>query len=274
MTTVSVIIPTYNDAAYLADGIASVRRAAENAALEILVIDDGSTDPAAIDELERVARENSDVRVITKQNAGLAAARNTGLEIASGEFIQFLDADDLLVAGKIDQQVGLLSGKSLDVAVGAYVIGNESLTEWWEPEVSMFPREFTPAEFVRAWELSLSIPIHAGLFRAAALHGLRFDTALVGKEDWVFWTQLASRSRRVAFCPESPCVIYRHRETSMSRDRRLMAGAWLTAFRQLHWVWGDMDGAEVKHVLQNFWGRYHLGTRMEIASSYNPSGAA
>lgn len=268
MEMVSVIIPTYNDAAYLPDGIASLRRSAADTPLEILIVDDGSDCPASIDELARVSRENPDVRVITKQNEGLAAARNTGLAAASGKFIQFLDADDLLISGKIDQQALLLRKEGLDVVVGAYVIGNESLTEWWYPEVPMFPREFTPAEFVRAWEISLSIPIHAALFRHEALRGMLFDTSLVGKEDWVFWTQLASRSPRVAFYPESPCVVYRHRETSMSRDRRLMATAWITAFRHLQWVWNEMEEAEIKRILQSFWVRYHLGAQIEVPSSF------
>src|ERR1017187_10588057 len=86
---VSVIIPAYNAAHFLPNAVASVRRQSYEP-LEILIVDDGSRDDCA-----RVAAELGEtVRYVRQEQAGPAAARNRGLELAQGEFIGFLDADD------------------------------------------------------------------------------------------------------------------------------------------------------------------------------------
>lgn len=96
---VSVIIPVYNGAAYLMEAIESVRRQ-RRALLEIVVVDDGSTDESA-----RLAESSSDVKLIRKNRQGVAAARNAGIEAASGEYLAFLDADDLWPEGKLLAQL-------------------------------------------------------------------------------------------------------------------------------------------------------------------------
>src|SRR5689334_10446763 len=89
--SVTVIIPTFNHAHYLADAIASVV-AQTHPADEIIVVDDGSTDdPAAV-----VARFNG-VRLIRQNNRGLSAARNMGLHSSTTSYVVFLDADDRLL---------------------------------------------------------------------------------------------------------------------------------------------------------------------------------
>jgi len=257
-TIVSAIIPTFNDARYLAEAVASLRRAARTVALEVLIIDDGTTDPGSLKELSRIAERDCDVQLIKKQNGGLAAARNTGLDRATGQFIQFLDADDVLIEGKIDHQVEVLESGSHDAAIGAYIFGNAELSDWWHPVEDMFPAEFTPEEFVRSWEVTLSIPIHTALFRAQALSDLRFDATLPAKEDWVFWARFAASDPHVVFAPQQPCVVYRHRDSSMTGDRRGMAAAWLLAFKRLQWVWEPFGDAEVRQILELFWDRYDL----------------
>jgi glycosyltransferase involved in cell wall biosynthesis len=102
--TVSVIIPAYNAAAYVLDAIDSVL-AQNHAPIEILLIDDGSTDATA----ELVENKRPQVRVIRQANAGVAEARNAGLRCAGGDFICFLDADDGWYPGKIVAQLNLLA---------------------------------------------------------------------------------------------------------------------------------------------------------------------
>ncbi|THF63651.1 glycosyltransferase family 2 protein [Pseudothauera nasutitermitis] len=100
---VSVVIPAYNAADYVLEAIASVR-AQDYAALEIVLVDDGSQDGTA--ELVRAAAP--EVRIVRQDNAGVAAARNTGLRAARGELICFLDADDGWFPGKLAAQVAYL----------------------------------------------------------------------------------------------------------------------------------------------------------------------
>lgn len=93
---VSVIIPAYNQAQYLRQAIDSALEQGD-ISLEVIVIDDGSQDetPEVLKEYE------GKIRVLRKDNQGVARARNSGLEIAKGEFISFLDADDIWLPGHL-----------------------------------------------------------------------------------------------------------------------------------------------------------------------------
>ncbi|HMR66092.1 MAG TPA: glycosyltransferase family A protein [Anaerolineae bacterium] len=100
---ISVIIPVYNAARFLADAVASIR-AQQYAPLEIIIVDDGSTDGTAA-----TARSlGEDIRYLYQPNAGPAAARNRGLELARGEIIAFQDADDIWSDHKLATQLALL----------------------------------------------------------------------------------------------------------------------------------------------------------------------
>lgn len=109
---VSIIIPVFNSGAYLAETISSAL-AQTWPEKEIIVVDDGSTD-----ESLNIARsfKDSSIRIFEQENRGASAARNNGLLKARGEYIQFLDADDLLGPDKIELQMRLLRGKNSAIA--------------------------------------------------------------------------------------------------------------------------------------------------------------
>lgn len=118
---VSIIIPVYNAEKYVADCVSSaINQTWPNK--EIIIVDDGSTDNSL-----KIARqyECGWIRVLTQENRGAGAARNTGLKNASGEFIQFLDADDILSPDKIKQQVNVLSHNTDKIAVCSTVHFND-----------------------------------------------------------------------------------------------------------------------------------------------------
>jgi glycosyltransferase involved in cell wall biosynthesis len=102
LPTVSVIVPTYNRADRLKDTVASILAQTVRPA-EVLIVDDGSTDDTA-----RVCRDvPSPVRYLYRENGGSAAARNTGMRAARGEYIAFLDADDVWEPTKLEVQLAL-----------------------------------------------------------------------------------------------------------------------------------------------------------------------
>jgi len=104
---VSVVIPAYNAAATIDETLVSVR-AQTHTNLEIIVVDDGSTDgTAAI--VERHAADDRRITLLRKANAGVAAARNHGWARAAADLIAFLDADDLFAPTKIEKQVAALA---------------------------------------------------------------------------------------------------------------------------------------------------------------------
>ena len=103
---VSVVIPAYNAASTLDETLRSVRSQTHQS-LEIIIVNDGSTDETGT-IAKRHAAEDKRVRIITQENAGLAAARNKGWGQARSNFIAFLDADDLWAPTKITQQIQAL----------------------------------------------------------------------------------------------------------------------------------------------------------------------
>ena len=92
--TISVVIPVYNDALYLEESIESVYAQTDNE-IEVIAVDDGSTDNS-LTVLKTIQNEHPSLIVITQENGGPGAARNRGLQEATGEFIYFLDGDDII----------------------------------------------------------------------------------------------------------------------------------------------------------------------------------
>lgn len=112
---VTVVIPVYNVEPYLDRCVASVAGQTCEA-LEILLVDDGSTDgcPAMCDAW---ARKDSRIRVIHKQNAGLGMARNTGIENATGEYICFFDSDDYIAPDTVEKALNTAREHAAEVVV-------------------------------------------------------------------------------------------------------------------------------------------------------------
>ncbi len=117
---VSVITPVYNGERFLAAAIESLLEQ-DHRPIEIIVIDDGSTDASA-----QVARSFDDVVLLESVNGGAAAARNLGLTRATGSFLTFLDADDLMAPGRITAQLGYLRSHP---ATGCVLMHQELLVE-------------------------------------------------------------------------------------------------------------------------------------------------
>src|SRR5690606_10598745 len=117
---VSVIVPAFNAAGYIEDTCLSVL-AQTYTALELIVVDDGSTDATA-NIVAAIAESDRRVRLLRQQNSGVANARNAGIAAASGEFVAPLDADDIWDPRKIERQVRRLQEAGDDAGL-AYC--------WW-----------------------------------------------------------------------------------------------------------------------------------------------
>lgn len=122
MKTVSIIVPIYNVEDYLARCVDSII-IQTYPALEIILVDDGSPDGCGA-VCDKYAAQDERIRVIHKKNGGLSDARNAGLDIASGEFVFFVDSDDWIAPDTIEvlmshmeDSVDIVAGSSVDVAV-------------------------------------------------------------------------------------------------------------------------------------------------------------
>lgn len=243
--TVSVIIPYYNHGSFLHAAVQSALLAAADLTIEVLIVNDGSREPSAAGILRNAAALSSNVRVIAKPNGGLSSARNAGLDQARGEFIQFLDSDDVLYPGKLALQVRHLRGRpDLIGSITHYSLGDHWLANFDTSYDSIGRFPLTAHSFLFFWERGFSVPIHTALFRSEALAEQRFDTSVEGKEDWIFWaTLLTKHPQGLGYLPILGAV-YRMHDGGMTRSHDRMGASFLTAADVIESLWG--------HVFPNF----------------------
>lgn len=120
---ISVVVPVYNVEKYLRQCIDSIlSQTYKN--IELILVDDGSPDNcgAICDEYQK---KYNNIKVIHKENAGLGMARNSGLEIATGDFVYFLDSDDYIADDEIEKMYNAIVANGVDVAITGYTSVND-----------------------------------------------------------------------------------------------------------------------------------------------------
>ncbi len=204
---VSIIIPCYNARAYVVDAIASALKQSW-AEREIIVVDDGSTDGSA-EEIEQLFGER--VRLFRQNSAGAGAARNRALKEARGDFIQYLDADDLLDPRKIE----------LQLAVGLTI---PDAVTWchWQPfhhqvgdmpfRVESAELDMSPSEYLRLYlDDRSNIPHTCHLIpRAIAEQAGPWDERLTLNDDGEYAARVVNCAQRLIHVDEGPFYFYRH----------------------------------------------------------------
>ena len=143
MEKISVIIPVYNDEKYLAQCLDSVLKQTYSN-LEIILVDDGSTD-----SIPEVYEKYANIRILHKKNGGVGSSRNAVLEMATGEYILFVDDDDLLSETHIEELYNLLKKNDADIAVGNFnhFIEEKRAYGIWLKEDDYFEKTYTPEEW-------------------------------------------------------------------------------------------------------------------------------
>ncbi len=209
MPKVSVIIPTYNRAEYLPDAIESVLAQTFNDC-EIIVVDDGSIDDTQATLQPWITAGK--IRYDSQTNQGVSAARNRGIQLAAGEYLAFLDSDDVFVAEKLAKQVAIL-----DADAGVGLVHNnfrrvdmaENLLA--ERDTSKLDGYIYP-EMLLDW--SVLIPPSCVMLRAATLAETGgFDEAMRWGEDIDLWRRVA-RHYRFAAIPETLTTMRVHAENT------------------------------------------------------------
>jgi glycosyltransferase involved in cell wall biosynthesis len=217
MPKVSVIIPAYNVAPYIGETLASVF-AQTFADYEVIVINDGSPDTA---ELERVLGRFIDrLRYIKQENRGASAARNAGLSAALGEFVAFLDADDLWLPNYLEEQMKFIRERDCDLACAdAEVFSDSSNHE--KTYMESLIAEATPmgeVTFLGLLSAEQSLITSGVVVRRELVFevGL-FDEALRNSQDFDLWLRLARHGARMAYQRQT-LLRYRSRDNSLSGD--------------------------------------------------------
>jgi hypothetical protein len=213
---VSVIIPVYNGAAFIADAVRAVTRQAYPA-FEIIVVDDGSTEDIAT-ALRDVP---VDVRLFRQENAGAASARNRGIRDASGDFIAFLDVDDLWPTGNLGAMVDhLLANPEADVVRG-------------RAQVTRYTSAGDPGEYLGNPAESFPHYIGAGLYRRRAFErvGL-FDADLRFGEDTDWYARAAEKKAAILQLDEVTLFVRRH-DGNMTKGKTIVELNQLRLFKKM-----------------------------------------
>jgi hypothetical protein len=116
---VSVVVPVYNTEAYLGDCLDSIATQEGGFTLEIVVVNDGSTDGSLAVANER-AEKDARIRIVDKENGGLSSARNAGIRESRGRFLSFVDSDDMLAPGHLANLLAALDGSDGAFASGVF----------------------------------------------------------------------------------------------------------------------------------------------------------
>lgn len=257
MLRVSVVIPTYNHARFLAQAIESALGQTLRP-FEVIVVDDGSTDDSA-----RILSRYADrIQVIRQTNQGVATARNAGAAVASGDLLAFLDADDVWLPGKLEKQAQRFQA---DPELGLVHCGFEEIDEkgrrlrshlnglegWVADEMLLFRR-----------------PVILGGGSAVALprtvfHEVGgFDPRLSTSADWDLYHHVA-RLRRVGFVQEV-LLQYRYHASNMSSNVKAMEHDMLLAYAKAF----EGTGTNRRALRRRCYGNLHA----VIAGSYFSAG--
>lgn len=196
MPAISVIIPCYNEAQYLDVCLNSVI-AQTYGDWEAVVINDGSTDNTG-ELAQKWVEKDTRFKYISTENLGVSHARNTGLQMATGNFIQFLDADDLLSPTNFAKKMAL-SDKNQIILSDFNIYKNQTFL----PGYNKLRKEYVDFEtLLYGWEFKFTIPIHAALISRDLLNDFSFDTTLLCFEDWLMWLHVTAKKPSVAFVDE------------------------------------------------------------------------
>ncbi len=205
---VSVVLPVYNGEKHLAPAIESIlSQTYEN--FEIIIIDDGS-----IDRSREIILGFSDprIRYVKQDHRGLVAALNRGIELATGRFIARMDADDISLSSRIEEQVAFLREHPEIAVVSCFVerfYDNKILPPWEADRKAVSSQELRKT---LPWENCYAHP--AAMFRVEILKEYRYDETQT-LEDWDLWLRLIADGHRLGKIPK---VLYRYRihETSIT----------------------------------------------------------
>ncbi len=229
MKLVSVIIPAYNQAQYVGKAIQSVLDQSYPH-LECVVVDDGSKD-----HTYKIVKQFTDKRIlyIRQLNQGLSAARNTGIKISTGDYLSFLDSDDLFTPDKLSLLIEEFEkDENLALAAGsAYLIDQDG---------NAIKRKFTSKISEDPSQFLLGNPLHVGsvlLKRSWQEKVGLFDPSLRSYEDWDFWIRLALIGGKMKTI-QKPVSYYRFHNEQMTRNREQMTHA---SFSVLEKVFSNAD---------------------------------
>lgn len=212
---VSVIVPVFNVQSYLVEALDSaIHQTYQN--LEIIIVDDGSTDGSS-EICKQYAATDKRIKLVHQENQGLSSARNTGLDIMTGRAVAFLDSDDAFCPDMIEIMLKAMQQNDADIVVGKYVAveTSEQLTPNRNIRPFLLPGIYIREEALRfVVDEQLNIAVWNKLYRTELWEDIRFPAGRV-YEDWSVIFPIINKTTKV-YAISDIVYLYRIRHGSIS----------------------------------------------------------
>ena len=261
---VSVVVPAYNVENYIEQCALSVLNQSY-LCCELIIVDDGSTD-STTQILDKLREKNDHVRVIHKENAGVSAARNTGIETAKGDYIVFVDGDDYLAPNFIEYMVSMAqdTGAEFCLSKSCFTRKNEGQTEKERLDV------LTPAE---ATALLLSPTVIVGCWNKMFSRQLLIDkkihfaTDLFYGEGLHFITTVAQRANCVAVGNQK--AYYYRRNNALSATTKFRIESVYNGEKSINQIENELtvSGDDVNDMLLLHRSMYNIGAITKLINN-------
>lgn len=206
---ISVVIPCYNHGEFLQEAIESVKKNKGKYSVEIIIVNDGSSDEKTLGVFKKIEEEGC--FILHQENQGLAKARNNGISLAKGKYIIPLDSDNQLTKEYMTTAVDLMEkDKSIDIVYGDAEYFGEKTGKW--KNKSFYIEHMLTSNHIDA----------CAIFRKSVwieLEGYSEDMPYMGCEDWNFWLKAYNNSLNFHYL-NKVCFLYRVMSDSMIRTTK------------------------------------------------------
>ena len=257
---VSILIPAYDAAPWIADTLASAL-AQTHPRCEIIVVDDGSRDGTLARARDIAARHPGRIHVVSQPNAGASAARNHALRLARGDFIQFLDADDLLSPRKIELQLARLAtspARSLATCRWGRFETDPAATRFVDADIF---QDFSPLDWLllHVAECRMMHPAAWLCPRAMLDAAGPWDETLSLNDDGEYFARVVLVSAGLVFTPEPDAASHYRSGLGGSLSRRRSPAALASLARSIELISAHLsareDSPRVRAALATYWQR-------------------
>ena len=215
----SIIVPIYKVEKYLDECIQSILGQTFTD-LELILVDDGSPD-ACPQMCDAIAEQDSRVRVIHQKNGGLSAARNTGIEVARGNWLGFVDSDDFVAPDFYEKLYNAAVNADADCAVCSVQLIHEDGSRMdTPPQWKVYGRGYTGEDVLKTITWQDNVPYLVAwnkLYRREVFRTLRYPVGRINEDVFVF-AELFDTIKMVA-CVEQPLYFYRQRKDSIMQSK-------------------------------------------------------
>ncbi len=235
---VSVVVPVYNVETYVIRCLESIAEQ-EYSKLEVIVVDDGSTDASGSLCDEFAQNTEKEFRVLHKQNGGLSDARNAGIDIAQGEYILFVDSDDYLAPGAIECLMALVRKTDADIVEFDFLSPREDERAIWPSSGDVDSSVWTGDDILyHVLGSQDSFPsVWCRLYRVGLFEGIRFPVGKIHEDEFV----VPLLAECACIYVRSHAVLYAYVQrlgsivnSGFSRDRLAAVEAFEMRYRHFH----------------------------------------